>query len=146
MASVRPRCLLALAALGLGSCGTTLGAVPLTKPGRASAVVTLDAGRDVRFWSDIDATYDGRLGARYDVELAQDGVPVASAVCDAFYLGAKRMCTVNILVGSTRRTSCWMHCWARVPKSGPTEVRAALTFYGSGGGVQLNRASLIIKQ
>lgn len=118
----------------------------MTKSGRGAAVVTLEAGRDVRFWSDIDARYDGRLEARYDIELAQGGVPVARAVCDPFHLGASRMCGVNILVGSTYRTSCWMHCWARVPKSGPTEVRSSLTFHGAGGGVQLNRASLIIKQ
>ena len=143
---MRENGLFVLLAVAVVSCGTTLGAVQLTKPGRAMTVVTLDADRDVRFWSDIDATYAGRLGARYDIELAQDGASVARAVCDAFHFGGSKMCTVNILVGSTRRTSCWMHCWARVPKSGPTEVRASLTFYGSDGGVQLNHASLIIKQ
>jgi hypothetical protein len=137
---------LALALFGSSSCGTTLGTIPLTTPGPASTVVVLDASRDVRFWSDIDATYGGSLVARYDVELLQDGAQVARAACDPFFFGPERLCTHTLQFGEIHRVHCRMDCVARVPRSGPTEVRASLAFAGWPVGFALNRASLIIKQ
>jgi hypothetical protein len=108
---------LALALLGSSSCGTTLGTVPLTTASPASTVVVLEASRDVRFWSDIDATYTGQIAARYEIELLQDGARVGSAACDPFSMGADRLCTDTIQFGEVHRVHCRMDCVARVPRS-----------------------------
>jgi hypothetical protein len=142
---VRRLLALVLALSGVASCGTTVGTIPFPATGRASTVVTLDAGRDVRFWTDFAARFSGSVHVEYEIELVQDGVPVASTSCTPLEYSSK-VCIIRIETGYRHYARCRMNCVVRVPKSGPTEVRAALYLDGQREGVEFDRGDLIIKQ
>jgi hypothetical protein len=125
----------------VASCGTTLGVIPFSAGGRAETSVVLDAGTDVRFWTDLRAERPKALSVEYDIELVQDGVTVAGARCDPHVLGPSRLCWVR----TDQRINCRMQCSARVSKTGPTLVRATLYVGGRPAG-NLGRADLIVKQ
>ena len=131
---------------GLASCGTTVGVIPFSAPGRRTISVMLDAGSDVRFWTEFDATYGGAMAIEYDVELEQDGSTVAGTVCRARDLGMNKVCTIRIEAGDTHEIHCRMGCLAHVPKTGPTLVQATLYLGGRPVALHLERANLIVKQ
>jgi hypothetical protein len=119
----------AIALLAAASCSmTTVGVIPMRGPFAGETTVQLDADKDVRFWADFDGLYDTRDTARYDVQLIQEGKIVATAVCDPIVAHDNvRVCTTRGWFGGVNENHCRMRCRARVPKSGPTLVRASLT-------------------
>ena len=135
-------------ACAVASCGTTLASLPLKDGQPRDALVTLEAGQDVRFWAEFDATYDGHeIDAWYVVQLLQGGAVVDATRCEPLRLGhASRVCTVHIEVGDTHTIHCRMPCTARVPVTGPTVVRARLFVHGRAARFRLDRADLIVKQ
>ncbi|HVU49141.1 MAG TPA: hypothetical protein VHL80_00550 [Polyangia bacterium] len=138
----------ALVLLGLSSCGTIVGAVPFVGPGQERTVVSLEAGRDVRFWSDFSATYErwGEIDeddVAYEVELFQDGAIVANLRCAPRDYGLVRLCHERFHGIHSYAGNCRMACVARVPKSGPTEVRVTFSAPPS---MHIERAHLIVRQ
>jgi hypothetical protein len=138
-----------LSVLWLGvSCGTVVGEIPFAIPGAGQTAIVLDPSKPVRFWSEFDARYTGVLRAAYNIVLVQDGVPVSAAVCYpiASRTGGHRVCTGHVEGWSSHYGNCEMWCSASVPRTGPTEIRATLTFGGQPVGFELDRADLIVRQ
>jgi hypothetical protein len=132
-------------ACAIGACGTVAAVIPFSAAGVGQATAELEADTDVRFWTELEATYQGQMSARYDVQLVQGGVAVARAACDPFNLHNK-VCSVHIEVGEIHRIHCRMQCTAHVPATGPTLVRATLSFGGHSIGLRVRRADLVVKQ
>jgi hypothetical protein len=135
---------LALAAAAAVSCGTVIGQVLFMEEGVGETVINAQAGK-IRFWTDFSARYQIGMGARYDVELLQDGVVVATAVCDPLRRSPK-VCHGSYNVGAEHHFNCLMNCSAVVPRSGPTTVRARFSIPYRPGDLRLVRADLIIRQ
>jgi hypothetical protein len=116
---------------GVGSCGTTLSAIPLSRAGLAEKTVTLSARTAIQFETDIHPTQLGTVRAEYDIELLQGGHEVAEARCLQELSEDSPSCAVRqVSYNEDRHLTCRMTCSARVPKSGPTVVRAKLVVLG----------------
>lgn len=137
---------LALVLLGASSCGTIVGRIPFQAPGEGRTVVTLDAGRDVRFWSDVDLKRSIPVRAELEIELFQGGARVAATTCNPLVGGWSRFCTTRFVHESEYDANCRMACSARVPKSGPTEVRARLYVGGWNELRKIVRADVVVRQ
>ncbi|HVZ88182.1 MAG TPA: hypothetical protein VHG72_14510 [Polyangia bacterium] len=116
---------------GTGSCGSTLSAIPLSRSGQAERTLTLSAGTAVQFETDVHPTQVGAVRAEYDIELLQGGHAVAEARCLQELSEDSPSCAVRqVSYNEDRHITCRMTCSARVPKSGPTVVRAKLVVEG----------------
>ena len=135
---------LALPAL-LASCGTTLGTVPFKDEGAGQVKIDARSG-ELRFWTELDATYKGELVSSYSIELVQDDVVVGRATCDPLLLKMPRNCSEREQAGETRKLHCRMACYAHVPKPGPTVVRAKYTIRQRPENLRLTQANLVVKQ
>jgi hypothetical protein len=125
---------------------TTVGVIRLHGP-TGETTVQLDANTDVRFWADFDGMYDWRDTAQYDVQLLQEGKIVATAVCDPIVIHDDvRVCTRLGWFGGVYKSHCRMRCRARVPKSGPTLVRARLSICCAPKFTRVYAADLTIQQ
>ncbi len=110
-------------------------------------MVDLDAKSKVHFWIDFDATYQGDLRAKYDIDLLQRDVLVGHATCEPVPLShAARVCSFRSEIGDSHQLRCRTDCQARVSSSGPTLVRATLSIQGKPASLTLTRADLLIKQ
>jgi hypothetical protein len=119
--------------------------IPFSAPGTGQKMLVLEDGKDVIFWTDFKASFDeDKVGAKYHIELSQDGVFVGDVFCDPNVM--KGICSLNIIRMTYHHTRCRMHCSARVPKSGPTLVRATLLISGDTDSLLLDRADLSIEQ
>jgi hypothetical protein len=121
--------------------------IPFSAPGMEQKAVLLESGTDVMFWTDFKASFDGKIDAKYHIELLQDGDVVATATCDPIAAtGNGRFCGLLVEGITYHHIQCRMHCSARVPKSGPTLVRATLSIGREADGLRLERADLSIEQ
>jgi hypothetical protein len=117
--------------LGIGACGNTLSAIPLSSSGQAEKTVMLSAGTEVQFATDVHPMQTGAVRAEYDIELLQGGREVAEARCLQDLSEDSPTCAVRQMsYNADRHITCRMTCSARVPKSGPTVVRAKLVVEG----------------
>src|SRR6185295_1615507 len=91
-----PRLTMLLLLAACASCGTVRGVIPLAGAGAGETTVALDAGAEVRFWTDFTAAYEGPATVSYDVRLFQDGRAVASATCEPLVLGPSRVCSTRV--------------------------------------------------
>jgi len=134
-----------LLALAATSCATRLAVIPTHPTGPHEQVVTVRAEDEIGFKTDVDLSYEDATppSALYAVELLQDGVVVDRTICDAVHLGAVRACSVRVNVPGRYVARCSMSCTARVPKSGPTLVRAT---FSADNDVTIAHASLVVTQ
>jgi hypothetical protein len=126
---------------------TSVGVVPLRGVGTAETSVLLSADTDVRFWADVDGLYDPSSSVLYDVQLLQGGAVVATAVCDPIVEhDSVRVCTLRGWFGGLHENHCRMRCRARVPISGPTQVRATLSTCCAPRNAVISSANLTVQQ
>lgn len=121
--------------------------MPFAAEGNGEATAKLEAG-EVAFWSDLDIEYEGDAALAYRIELLQDGVRVAEAVCDPLGRMTAKVSWTETNIGSShsRRGSGKMTCSASLPKGGPTAVKATLAFGQKPAKVTLKKADLVVKQ
>ena len=137
---------LVVALLGLlTSCGSTLGSIPFRDEGAGEVLVQAESG-ELRFWTELDATYAGELGSAYAIELVQDGSVVGRATCDPLQIRKPRACSERVQAGQTHTVHCRMACYAHVPKTGPTLIRARYSIRQRPESFQLQQANLVVKQ
>lgn len=121
--------------------------IPFSAPGVQEKGVLLESDADVIFWTDFEASFAGTIDAKYHVELLQGGDVVATATCDPIAAaGNGRFCGLLVEGITYHHIQCRMHCSARVPKSGPTLVRATLSIGREINGFRLERADLSVEQ
>src|SRR5262245_41450462 len=115
----RPLAVSLFALAALAGCGTEVGRIPFTAEGAGETQVTLKAENEVRFWTDIDIDYQGEPKLRYQIDLLQDGVAIASATCDPLgYIDVKvKWVETNLNDSHSRSGSGRMECSAKVPKT-----------------------------
>jgi hypothetical protein len=132
-------------ALLLAGCGKEVGRIDFTEPGSRSVTVSLDAGEEVAFWTDLDVEFRGATRLSYAIVLRQDGKEVARANCDALDVSVEMM-SKTITVDDQISTSYEgkMRCEVQVPSSGLTEIEA--TFEAVPMPIRLTSFDLIIKQ
>ena len=137
--------LLALPAL-MASCGTTtLGTVPFRDEGAGEVKIDAKSG-ELRFWTELDATYKGELASQYAIEILQEGAVVGRATCDPLLLKMPRKCSEREETGETRKLHCRMACYGHVPKAGPTVIRARYKISQRPEKFELVQANLVVKQ
>ncbi len=134
--------------VGLSACGGTLSPIPVAVPrGDGQTVVTLAAGSDVRFWIVVDPLDSGRVRADYEIDLLQSGREVTSTHCAQEISDAAAMCKLRqVSYGNHRHLTCPLPCSARVPRSGPTVVRATLKLVGYPVVARAEPAEIIVEQ
>jgi hypothetical protein len=139
---------LVVALFVLVGCGTEVGRVPFTAEGAGEAQATLKAESEVRFWTDLDIEYQGDAALSYQIELLQDGAVVAAATCDPLgKIDVKvKWIETSLNDSHSRSGSGRMACSAKVPKTGPTTVKARLSFGSPPAKLSLRRADLVLKQ
>lgn len=129
----------------VASCGSTIGHIPFVAEGEGRATIHVRAG-ELRFWTELDAYFNGDMHAQYDVELVQGGAVVGTATCHPLHLGTSKVCSKRILIGERHTVHCRMACNVMMMRSGPTVVRARFTIPLRPADLRLEQAALIIKQ
>jgi hypothetical protein len=144
----RPLVVALFALAVLAGCGTEVGRIPFTAEGAGETQVTLKAESEVRFWTDLEIEYQGKVAINYQIELLQDGAVVAAATCNPLgNIDVKlKWVETNLNDSHSRSGSGRMQCSAKVPKTGPTTVKASLSFGSRPPGLILKRADLVLKQ
>ena len=162
----------ALVAIVTLGCGTELGRLNFADVGSAETELTLDAGKEVDFWTDLSLTLvedislagsimaDSEVSLAYSIFLYQDGELVKRVSCDPFDVSSFDISTkfksMRISIRATRsfRYLGKMRCSATLPNSGPTMVEAVLATVDPADGssvempdyFKLAAADLVIKQ
>ncbi len=134
-------------ALCLGACGKEIGRIPLHDEGQGETVIHATAGKKLALWTALDVKYSGRLDARYDVELLQDGAVVGKVLCDPLDVNVKTS-SVEKNFGGDHSIS-WngkMKCELTPAKTGPATVRAKLSIAARPPSLLIKDISLAIRE
>jgi hypothetical protein len=134
---------LVLSILCLLGCGKEAGRVAFDGPGSKKSTVPL-AAKEVAFWTDIDAEWDGSASAQYEVEFLQNGETIGSTTCDPLARASVRLSWVETNIGDhhTRRGQAKLGCALTIPTAGDTTVRAKLR----ASNLTVRKADLVLKQ
>ena len=131
----------------LPGCGKEAGRVPFAAEGTGKTTATLKAG-EVAIWTDIDLEWEGDASLDYQVDFAQGGTKVASAMCTPLGALGVRIAWVETNLGTShsRRGGGEMRCKVSLPAGGATEITATLAFGRRPTAVKLKKADLVVKQ
>ncbi len=135
--------------------------------GSAETELTLDSGKVVEFWTDLDLTLDkdislagsimadAEFGLAYSIALYQGGELVKRVSCDPFDISTKFK-SIRTSIRATRSFKYLgkMRCSTTLPSSGSTKVEVVLSAVDTTDGslvempeyFKLAAADLVIKQ
>lgn len=137
----------AVTALSLAACGKEIGRIPLHNEGQGATVIQVTAGKKLALWTALDVKYTGKFGARYDVELVQDGAVVGKVLCDPLDVNVKTS-SVEKNIGDDHSLS-WngkMKCELIPAKTGPATVQAKLSIAPRPPNLSIRDISLSIRE
>jgi hypothetical protein len=140
---------IALCLVATVGCGKEIARIPLHDVGSGKAIVDLDAGQKLSFWTQLDVAYSGSLGARYHIELSDaNGGTVGNVTCDPLDVTVRLRSYRNNLGQSKadRYQGKMRDCALSAQGAGTYTVRTTLAMPTRPAQMTLNDISLVIKQ
>jgi hypothetical protein len=141
---MRITALLAVVLCAVACTGTEKGRVRFEGSRTAEESISLSQGT-VRFWTDLDAEFDGDPKLTYDIELIQSGASVGHTTCDALNDVNTKVMSKEVTLGNHRSVSYQgkMSCSMDLPTNGMTTVRAT---FSAPERVKLAKYDIVVKE